>query len=266
LDTLPTPLLRDILKPLERTDGRRTASEVYEALQSSIISGRIPPGTVLPQTEVAKVLNVSRTPVREAMRMLQEAGLLVAEPNYRSRVVILDPIDIEAVYIKLIVLEALAVSITAADMSAGLARKLYATLDAMDEDAAAQRPDGWLHNANELHEHFTSGGGDPLITDIRALRERTVRYQIAAKGIERSPAWKSRNAEHRKAVDAMCAQECHQAAGRVARYIAATGAELLNALSPDYDAFKLRAALAFATFGCDLPPLPWEGARSVRIA
>ena len=52
------------------------------------------------QVAIAEALKVSRTPVREAMRMLQEGGLLTGEPNYRSRVVEFDPVDIEALYAK----------------------------------------------------------------------------------------------------------------------------------------------------------------------
>jgi DNA-binding GntR family transcriptional regulator len=64
--------LEEVLKPINRGDGRRTAVDVYEALQSSILNGQLKPGTILSQVKLAQALQVSRTPVREAMRMLQE--------------------------------------------------------------------------------------------------------------------------------------------------------------------------------------------------
>nr|WP_087573524.1 GntR family transcriptional regulator [Sphingomonas sp. CDS-1] len=85
-----------ILGPIGHVDGRRIAIEVYEVLQDAILSGRIKPGTVLSQVEVANELNVSRTPVREVMRKLQQAGLISDEPNLRSRVLAFDPQDMRS--------------------------------------------------------------------------------------------------------------------------------------------------------------------------
>lgn len=247
--------LKDILTPLPRSDERRTAQDVYDALQACIISGRIAPGAVLPQAEVARLLNVSRTPVREAMRMLQEAGLLVGEPNYRHRVVLLDPVDIEAVFSKLVVLEGLAVTITVSSLTEDLARKMYATLDLMAKAEAQQQREHWRRLTSELHDQMTCLGGESLVNDIKGLRERTQRYQIATSGFVRLPPWMARsNSEYRKAVDSMCAREGHQAAGRIARNMAASGHELIQILAPGYDATKLKAAVSFASFGCDLPP------------
>ena len=53
---------------------------VHARLRDAIRAGRYPPGTRVRETEVAAWLNVSRTPVREALRRLQADGLLVFEP------------------------------------------------------------------------------------------------------------------------------------------------------------------------------------------
>jgi DNA-binding GntR family transcriptional regulator len=50
-------------------------SGVYERLSALIVSGRIAPGTRLVETEIARRLEVSRTPIREAMRRLTHEGL-----------------------------------------------------------------------------------------------------------------------------------------------------------------------------------------------
>ena len=61
----------------ERTKG----DLVYEALQSSILSGNIRAGEHLRQEEVAARLGVSQTPVREAFRRLESEGLVEHAPN-----------------------------------------------------------------------------------------------------------------------------------------------------------------------------------------
>lgn len=69
-----TQTLAEILKPIDREAdgaGRRTAIDVYDVLQSYILDGTLKPGTIISQVAIADALQVSRTPVREAMRMLQ---------------------------------------------------------------------------------------------------------------------------------------------------------------------------------------------------
>ncbi|WP_197373304.1 GntR family transcriptional regulator [Mycolicibacterium baixiangningiae] len=55
---------------------RKTYEHVYRALRHALISGRIPEGTHLVETELAAQLGVSRTPVRDALRRLESDGFV----------------------------------------------------------------------------------------------------------------------------------------------------------------------------------------------
>lgn len=55
--------------------------KVYKSLRLDIISGKFPGGTRLTETDVAESLNVSRTPVREALQKLSQEKLLTALPK-----------------------------------------------------------------------------------------------------------------------------------------------------------------------------------------
>jgi DNA-binding GntR family transcriptional regulator len=55
--------------------------EVAEALREQIVSGALPPGMRLSQADVARQLDVSRTPLREALHKLQAEGLVVTQAN-----------------------------------------------------------------------------------------------------------------------------------------------------------------------------------------
>lgn len=239
----------DILPPLERTDNRRTAVEVYEALQSAILSGKLKPDTILSQVEVARSFNVSRTPVREAMRMLQEGGLLSGEPNHRSRVVGFDPNDIEALYVKRIVLEALGVSITTRKMSPELRDELEQLIDALESDEAHQDFGVWQTHHRRLHRLIVCKAGDTLVAELENLERRSERYQSTYKGQHLAGWWQRGEAEHRELFEAMAAGDACKSCELAARHLARTALELLASLAPEYDSSSLRASLKFALAG-----------------
>lgn len=239
----------DILKPLERGDGRRTAVDVYESLQDSILSGRLKPGTVLSQVEVARSLNVSRTPVREAMRMLQEGGLVTGEPNFRSRVLGFDPRDIEALYMKRIMMESLAVTFTTRTMTSAVSERLGIVVHALEGHDAHETFSVWQELHREFHRLIVSHAGDAYMADLQALEKRSERYQSAYKG-EHLPGWWQRGEqEHRALYDAIAAGNATLAGELSARHLARTALELLAALAPEYDTARVRMSLQFAIAG-----------------
>ena len=73
---------------------RDNVEEVYRRVREAILEGEIAPGTVMSQVAMADDLGVSRTPLREALRMLQSEGLVEAERNRRVRVAAISPVDL----------------------------------------------------------------------------------------------------------------------------------------------------------------------------
>ena len=70
---------------------------VYEELKRQILIGEIAPGTRMMEVELADVMGVSRTPVREAIRKLEKEGLVTIEPRkgaYASNISIKDMVDV----------------------------------------------------------------------------------------------------------------------------------------------------------------------------
>ena len=103
------------LPGIERVDlpaARQSVPPLHAYLRACILDGRVPPGTKLSQATLADQLGVSRTPLREVLRMLQEEGLIEAEPNQRMRVTGLDPAELDSSYAARILLDALALSMT----------------------------------------------------------------------------------------------------------------------------------------------------------
>ncbi len=61
-------------------------TEVYEKIKEGIINGTLPPGSPINENEYAQDLNVSKTPVREALRQLEREGLVENIPGRGSAV------------------------------------------------------------------------------------------------------------------------------------------------------------------------------------
>ena len=223
--------------------------DVYETLQKSILGGRLRPGTILSQVEVARALNVSRTPVREAMRMLQEGGLVTGEPNFRSRVLAFDPKDIEALYMKRIVMESLGVALTTRRMGPELHDQLAGVVKALEGDEAHEDFTTWQHLHRDLHRLIVIEAGETYASDLEMLEKRSERYQSAYKG-EHLPGWWQRGEqEHRALFDAMSSGDPKRAGELAARHLARTALELLAALVPEYDTARVRLSLQFAIAG-----------------
>jgi DNA-binding GntR family transcriptional regulator len=241
--------LSEILPPLDRSPRRRTVIEIYDLLQSHILSGQLKPGMTVSQVGLAKALNVSRTPVREATRMLQEAGLLCAEPNQRCRVVGFDPSDLQALYAKRIVLESLGAATTAKAIDKTGIEQMAAIIADLEGEEAHEDFDVWQDLHRRFHQSIVTDAGDGLRSELELLELRSERYQLAYRGANRIGWWQRGEMEHRELFEAISAKWPGLAGELAARHLARTALELLAKLAPEFDAAALRAALRFAVDG-----------------
>lgn len=109
---------------------------VYERLRRAIVEGRHPPGARLVEQRLAEELDVSRTPVREAVRRLESEGLVVVERNRGAHVRPLSEAEIADLYEVRARLEAYAAELAAARATADDLDSLRAACVAFDEAVA----------------------------------------------------------------------------------------------------------------------------------
>lgn len=83
--------------------------QTYEALRTSILTGDLQPGERLVETQLAEQLQVSRTPIREAIRQLQRDNLVTSDANGGLRVTTISIADVAQLYDCRIALEQLSV-------------------------------------------------------------------------------------------------------------------------------------------------------------
>ncbi len=161
---------------LRISDPRRTSIEVHAHLRELIISGVLPPGTELKQAELARVFAVSRTPLREAFRMLQEEGLIAGEPNQRSRVLGFDPEELELLYAGRVALECLGVRLTAGHLSREEERAATSAMREMERTHRANDTAGWAIAHHRLHRLVIGRSGSALLRTATSYAEQSDRY------------------------------------------------------------------------------------------
>lgn len=110
--------------------------EVADAMRRAILSGQLKPGERLNEVDLAERLEVSRAPLREALRLLEEEGLVVSAPHRGSVVAQLTPDDVDEIYSLRQALEELAVSIIVKSVTPEKISELRALLREMDAAVA----------------------------------------------------------------------------------------------------------------------------------
>src|SRR5438309_7674848 len=79
----------------DRIVGASTSDQVYLALREAIVSAELEPGRRLSENELAELLGVSRTPVREALFRLRDERLVAIVPQLGTFVTLISPAAIE---------------------------------------------------------------------------------------------------------------------------------------------------------------------------
>ena len=154
---------------------RLLRDDVYRSIRDAIVRGQLAPGEQLRDQELGTWLQVSRTPVREALQRLAQAGLVMAEPGRMTRVAPENPEAVVNARQIAAQLHALAMSLAfptldeadIAEMEAANER-LRAALSSSNIDAAIAADDAF-------HEVALSRSGNPLIPDHLEVVTATLR-------------------------------------------------------------------------------------------
>ena len=151
---------------------------VHDRLRDAILRGEIAAGETASQVTLARDLEVGRTPLREALRMLQREGLVVSEPNRRVRIAGLSAADMEAITVMRIGLETVAVRITVPTLQSGQIAELEGYMAQMDHfmrvgDTSGMRP---AHRA--FHQLLVAGAGDRIAEMLGEWFDHAERYRL----------------------------------------------------------------------------------------
>jgi DNA-binding GntR family transcriptional regulator len=219
-----------------RVAGVAGAAHAYQHLRSAIVENRYPPGHRLVEQTLAAELGLSRTPVREALRLLQAEGLVVSERNRGAMVRPLSPTEVVDLYGLRIKLESYAVELATERSTEVELGRLVEAADAFGEavragDAATTAGVRRIHEGNRVvHDTILEAARHWRLT---AMLARTVDIPLVFQAfrsfgsaeLERSDTF------HHLIAQAMCRRDAQRAAALMSEHIAQGRDAVLDAIT-----------------------------------
>ena len=141
--------------------------KVYRVLKEAIIKGFLEPGTKLLENKIAEEMQVSRTPVREAMQKLVAEGFVKTTPNQTMVVTEVSPEDVKEVLQIRGVLEGLAARITAKKINRQEIGELENVVAQMSLHVSKENLSSYCKADDEFHDLILNICGNKWIIQIR---------------------------------------------------------------------------------------------------
>lgn len=213
--TTPTPS-----SAIELLQRHSLATLVQETLERGIASGEFAPGEKLNEVEVSARLNVSRGPLREAFRALEQAGLLKTEKNRGVTVRALSLREAEEIY----EVRAMLDESVARALAERMTPETLATLKSIVAAMKSAKKDHDLARYTtlnvQLHDAMVSGvGNQHLLETYRHLVRQLGLLRQAAIETEKS-ALTTSVTEHEKIVNALAKGDAERAVALVREHVA----------------------------------------------
>ena len=187
-----------IFQPM--TESRPIREIAYDVLKKAIITGEIPAGERIVETEYADRLHISRTPLREALRKLERDGLV--EYIMRRGVVVhaFTTEDVDQIYTIRNSLEMLTLPYIIENATAEDIADLRAKLAAMDALIAKDDVEALSPLAREFHTRLTSISGKNRILRVIEGQDEYIR-RFSAMAIQQEDRRSAAHEEHHQLVD-----------------------------------------------------------------
>ncbi|MFI7132358.1 GntR family transcriptional regulator [Nonomuraea sp. NPDC050153] len=209
------------LQPLPHA-GRSLAEQVISEVRRAVHTGAMVPGRLYSVYQVAEQLNVSRSPVREAMLRLAEAGLVQVERNRGFRVVLPHPREIVEIFGVRLALELPAVRRAARGGAAGLGEELRATMEEMAAAVEAADDALFFQLDQALHDRVLAAAGNGRARAIVGGLRDTMRI-LGTSTDDRSRTLRQVHEEHEPIVAALAAADAEGAVLAMRAHLTNTG-------------------------------------------
>ncbi|MFJ5700030.1 GntR family transcriptional regulator [Arthrobacter sp. NPDC093139] len=154
------------LNSMKAVERPKMSDAAYYRLRDAIVRGELAPGEKLKDSDVAELLGLSRTPVREAMARLIDSGLVEAKPGVYTKVAPLNQRDVAANLAVLKALDAVAVEAAVPRLTERDMKSLRQTNRSFATHVNKHDVDKALAADDAFHQIIIDAAGNPVIARI----------------------------------------------------------------------------------------------------
>jgi DNA-binding GntR family transcriptional regulator len=219
----------------------------YEAVRDAILRGELKPGAWVSQVQLAARLQVSRTPLREALRRLQTEGFVQLDFNRRLRVAPLSVPDLESLYALRITSEPLAVRLSVPQLTDDELAEIGRSLDQMNRAVVEADEEAVVEPHREFHFKLFCHAEQRLRSQVEGMWDHAVRYvRVYHPAADyRLSLIAMARAEHEEIYLAATTRQAAYAARLSAEHLTRTALNVIATVAPDHDPRVIREALNF---------------------
>lgn len=203
--------------------------QAYDFVKARIMNLELKPGQYVTDSQVASQLNISRTPAREALRRLEQEGLLVNQARRGWKVYALSLEDIHEIFDLKLTIEGMIARRASVCQDEGLRQALQEAMERMRDAAQKGDGDAWYAADAELHRViFAMGGNERATRYIQHLNDQWHRVRIGFLAIQGRIA--RSNPEHEAFVESILAQNGEEAERQIQQHLNYVREELVRLL------------------------------------
>lgn len=193
----------NLSKPIARPS---LHEELVDRVRELIIEGALEPGTKIPEKDLCESFGVSRTPMREALKVLANEGLAVLEPNRGAWVSTVTMEELEETFPVLAALERLGGELACQNGTETEIAFVRERHDDMVRHYHARDRQPYFKANQDIHDGILRAAGNPVLSQHhRVLASRAKRARFLANISD--ARWSQAVAEHEDIIDALEARD-----------------------------------------------------------
>lgn len=209
---------------------------VYAAIKEAILSGHLAPNQPLVEEQLAASLNISRTPVREALAILQHEGLIGPRGGRGLYVISITRAEFVEMFVANEVIEPYLARRAALYASPEQLEAIGAALTRGKESIARQNMAGFLRASRDFHRMVGAAAGNTILADfVLANEERTDMYLLHSGKVIDVPTMEVSLREHEAIYEALLQHDSEAAERLVICHAQSLRARLAELFSPQED-------------------------------
>ncbi len=208
----------NLQQPLQTIARPSLHEELVERIRGLIVDGSLPAGTKIPEKDLCATFGVSRTPMREALKVLAVDGLVSLEPNRGAWVSKLTIEELEEVFPVMGALEALSGELACKHITDEECADIEDLHNQMVEHFQDGDLDRYFHTNQQIHEAILAAANNATLSaQYRSLaaRVRQARY-LANMSEER---WRQAVEEHEEIINALKNRDSEKLADTLKRHL-----------------------------------------------